>query len=169
MTPTATKVNRKKFWQLPRLNWHVSSPIWTFFAPSGPSSQWKFNSLKFFQPQGCRHSWLWIFVPNSWSCLEFWQLTQIYFLEVEYHNILWQLDINGQHGSSSAWQILISRLSSYGWWPVDEPLTPFSISSQALQPVAVALLQLPHLDQGFPVCQASCWPDSEQSSRQAVA
>ena len=35
-----------------------------FFAPSGPSSQWKFNSLKFFQPQGCRHSWLWISQPS---------------------------------------------------------------------------------------------------------
>ena len=35
-----------------------------FFAPSGPSSQWKFNSLKFFQPQRCRHSWLWISQPS---------------------------------------------------------------------------------------------------------
>ena len=44
----ATKVNEKKFWQVPRLNWHVSSPIWAFFAPCDPSSQWKINSLKNF-------------------------------------------------------------------------------------------------------------------------
>ena len=48
------KSERKKFWKVPRLNWHVSSSIWAFFAPSGPSSQWKINSPWFFQLQGGR-------------------------------------------------------------------------------------------------------------------
>ena len=26
----------KKFWQVPQLNWHVSSPIWAFFCPQWP-------------------------------------------------------------------------------------------------------------------------------------
>ena len=36
VTPTATTVNEKKFWQVPQLNWHVSSPIWAFFCPQWP-------------------------------------------------------------------------------------------------------------------------------------
>ena len=51
VTPTATTVNEKKFWQVPQLNWHVSSPIWAFFALSDPSCQWKIDSPKFFHAQ----------------------------------------------------------------------------------------------------------------------
>ena len=51
VTHTATKVNEKKFWQVPQLNWHVSSPIWAFFALSNPSCQWKIDSPKFFHAQ----------------------------------------------------------------------------------------------------------------------
>ena len=36
VTLTATIVNEKKFWQVPQLNWHVSSPIWAFFCPQWP-------------------------------------------------------------------------------------------------------------------------------------
>ena len=35
-----------------------------FFAPSDPSSQWKIDSPKIFQPQGGRHSWLRISQPS---------------------------------------------------------------------------------------------------------
>ena len=65
VTPTATTVNEKKFWQVPQLNWHVSSPIWAFFALSDPSCQWKIDSPKFFHAQRGRHSWLW-FSQSSW-------------------------------------------------------------------------------------------------------
>ena len=65
MTPTATIVNEKKFWHFPQLNWHVSSPIWAFFALSNPSCQWKIDSPKFFHAQRGRHSWLW-FSQSSW-------------------------------------------------------------------------------------------------------
>ena len=33
VTPTATKVNEKKFWQVPHLKWHVVSSIWGFSWP----------------------------------------------------------------------------------------------------------------------------------------
>ena len=65
VTHTATKVNEKKFWQVPQLNWHVSSPIWVFFALSDPSCQWKIDSPKSFHAQRGRHSWLW-FSQSSW-------------------------------------------------------------------------------------------------------
>ena len=33
VTPTATKVNEKKFWRVPHLKWHVVSSIWGFSWP----------------------------------------------------------------------------------------------------------------------------------------